>query len=335
MIDFELEKAIDLFVREKTLLGLQQSEHLLVLSDSENDSRVVEAIACKAYSAGARVIVMSYPQLPRAPSTELYRHVKGALEKSDVILELGEKRIYSASQAAKHGARYLAPLGLDRDKAVRLLTGYNYTAMIALGDALVRLTQAATEMRVTSKAGTDIRCRLDSERPVVKTEEAKIFPGLIGWAPIEESINGRAVFDGFTLLKADIIRTPLEVQIVDGRIQKDAISGIESERLSHFLRKWDDEKMYQVAHLTYGIIPTAQRSIDRINLGREDEHVFGTCTVGIGWQNPIFKAKSGFAAAHADGVILNASTWLGDTQIEMDGKFIHPDLIPIVERLFD
>jgi len=48
----------------------------------------------------------------------------------------------------------------------------------------------------------------------------------IAWSPIEESINGLAVFDGFTLLKPmdfDIIRTPLEVEIVDGRLQKDSI----------------------------------------------------------------------------------------------------------------
>ena len=44
MIDFELEKAIDLFVRDKTLLGLQPGKYLLVLGDSENDPRVAEAL---------------------------------------------------------------------------------------------------------------------------------------------------------------------------------------------------------------------------------------------------------------------------------------------------
>jgi leucyl aminopeptidase (aminopeptidase T) len=338
MIDFELERAINLFVKEKTLLGLQEGDHLLILNDSENDLRVVEAVARVAYTVGARAIVLSYPQFPQTSGAGLYRHVEGALESSDVILELGMKRLYSPPLASKHGARYYATMGFNRDKAVRLLTGYNYPKMLAFELQLVSMTKAAKEMRITSKAGTDIHCTLDPDRPVIRTAEVGLLPGTIAWSPFEESINGRVVFDGFTLLKpmdSDIIRTPLEVEIVDGRLQKDSISGIEAERFKYYLEKWNDEKMYQVVHLTYGTIPTAQRSLDQINVGEEDERVFGTCTVGSGWQNPAFKGKSGFAASHSDGIILNASTWLDGEQIEMDGKFIHPDLVPIVENLLE
>ncbi|MFC1533682.1 hypothetical protein ACFL7M_09995 [Thermodesulfobacteriota bacterium] len=338
MIDFELEKAIDLLVKEKTLLGLQEGDHLIILNDSENDPRVVDAIARIAYMVSARVIVMSYPQFPQTSGAGIYRHIEGALENSDVILELGMKRIYSQQQALKHGARYFATMGFNRDKAIRLLTGYNYRKMLELEELLVKMTKKAKEMRIASKAGTDIHCVLDPDRPVVRTGDDGLLPGTIAWSPIEESINGRAVFDGFILLKpmdSDIIRTPIEVEIVNGRLQKNTIRGIEAERFKFFLEKWNDEKIYQVVHLTYGTIPTAQRSLDQINVGEEDERVFGTCTVGSGWQNPVFKGKSGFAASHSDGVILNASTWLDDTQIEMDGKFIHPDLALIAEKLLE
>ena len=337
MIDFELAKAIDLFVKEKTLLGLKPGEHLLILSDSDNDRQVVETIAGVAYTTGARVIVLNYPQFSESPPKELSKHMEGALKNSDIILELGMKRIYSPQKASQHGARYYATMGFNRNKAVRLLTGYNYQKMIELGQNLVRLTKQAREMKVTSQAGTDIHCYLDPDRPVVRTEETGFLPGIVAWSPIEESINGEAVFDGFTLLKpmdSDIIRTPLTVQIINGKIQKNSIRGIEAERFKYFLKKWNDEKMYQVVHLTYGIIPTAQRSLDQINVGEEDERVFGTCTIGMGWQGPYFKGKSGFAPSHGDGVILNASIWLDDIPVELDGKFIHPELVPIIKQLF-
>ncbi len=100
------------------------------------------------------------------------------------------------------------------------------------------------------------------------------------------------------------------------------------------LKKWfegKDPSTYNVAHFTYGINPGTTLS------GRviEGEHHFGSTTPAFGWQNPKLQGKLKHTPAHCDCVVLNVSTWLDGNQIQMDGKFIHPELVPIAKELTD
>ena len=68
-------------------------------------------------------------------------------------------------------------------------------------DILVNLTRNARKMRITNSAGTDVSFENDPRRPVINEgwalePSAHFLLGQIGWAPVEESINGTIAYNG-------------------------------------------------------------------------------------------------------------------------------------------
>jgi len=337
-LSLELAKTADKIVKEEGLLGLKEGDHLLICADTSSDESVVDAVAKAAYVFDVQVAVLWFPSdvfekgaVPRA--------VSAALTNTGAILEL-TKGTFARSlgeQIRKAGARYLSLGGhhnfAEAETLVRVIGRVNYDALLKLEEKLVELMAKARRIRMTTREGTDIRYDLDPGRPVIRTSmlSPRLLAGLVAWAPLEESVDGILRVDGCVIdppIEHRQLSVPLEIQV-----QKGTITAIKGSGESEILKRWfenKDEKTKRLAHFTFGLNP-GTTLVGRVI---EGEHHFGTTTPAFGWQNPALKGKLEPTAGHCDCVILNVTTFLDDVPIQKEGKFIHPELVPMAEALF-
>ncbi len=333
--DLELGKAAYIIINEMT--KVKKGESVLITVDSAGEFRVAEETAKIAEAVGGKVMVawhstpngygkVADPFLPDA--------LHSAIPDSDVWIELNNQWLLYSSpweKAMRNGrTRYLFLGGLDIDRVVRCIGKLNMDAQTDFQNKIVDMTKKAKKMRVTNPSGTDISFENSPERPVTneltaETPGPHFLIGQIGWAPIEETINGTIVFDGSFSGggEADlgILKDPIKLTIEKGVIKR--IEGKEdAEFLKNWLKKLDDEKMYSLAHICYGFNPGAKLT----GLCTEDERVWGSTEWGLGYQGHMFEGAVGEAISHADGICLNSSVWIDGELILEEGTVVHPEL---------
>lgn len=148
--------------------------------------------------------------------------------------------------------------------------------------------------------------------------------GQSGFNAYHESFQGTLVFDGALWPPASlgILRSPVVLSIEKGTIQK-IEGGHEATLFEVWLSSFNAPAMYMVDHACYGFNPGVNRPTGRI---LEDERVFGCMQFGIG---PASKE----APSHTDGVVLNPSVWADDTQLEQEGRYVHPELMELCREM--
>jgi leucyl aminopeptidase (aminopeptidase T) len=336
-LSFELAGAARKLVEHVMLT--KPGENVVITADTVTDWRVVEATAKAAFAAGAVATVVWYDTRPSA-CIEPPAPVAGAVARADVWIEFAYAyTLYTPAfkGAIAGGARYICLTGMDTEMMVKTIGRVDYPKMIALGETLKRLLEAADEVRVTSPAGTDLVAhnRGRKVRHSGRLADTKGYPimlgGQVSWCPREETITGRLVFDGALWPPAEIglLRNPVALTLKEGVVIK-IEGGIEAQILERWMRSYNDEKMFWLAHYSLGFNPGVTRCTGRIV---EDERVFGGIEFGIGTQGAQLMAKAWSAAAHTDGIVLNPSIFLDGAAIEKDGVYVHPDVVEACRQL--
>lgn len=347
LLDLELAKAAHIVINK--LCKVKSGESVLITVDGPQEWRVVEELAKAAQVADAKVMV-AWHSTPHGygkfGDPYLPEPLKSAIPNTDVWIELNNQwLLYStpweiAMKTAVEGkgrVRYLFLGGLNVDQIVRCIGKVDIDTQARFQNIIVEMTRKAKHMRITSPAGSDVTFENDPKRPVTNELFADIpgphfLLGQIGWAPIEESINGTIVFDGSFSGggEADlgVLREPIKLEIKEGTITNIS-GGREAAIVKKWLEKLGDPNMYYLAHVCYGFNPYARLS----GLCTEDERVWGSTEWGIGYQGPMFKGKGIYAVSHADGICLNSSVWMDGEQITDKGKVTHPELAKLARKL--
>ncbi|MDR7500545.1 MAG: hypothetical protein QN169_12530, partial [Armatimonadota bacterium] len=301
-LSFEVAAAAQKLVRDVMLV--RPGEQVAITADTSSDGRVVEATAKAAYAAAAVPVVLWY-QTTLGSGVEPPRPVAAAIADCDVWIEYAVGyTLYSAAfrRAMDRGARYICLSGMDADMLVRTVGRVDYRALVAMGEQLRALVAAARQVHITTPAGTDItadnggRFVRHSGKLADTPGEPIMLGGQISWSPLEESINGRLVFDGCIWPPAEIglVRSPVTLTIEAG-IVREIEGGAEARLYKQWLAAFNDPNMYRVAHFSLGFNPGVRRPTGRIV---EDERLFGCLNVGIGTQGPQLRAVGWKAAAH-------------------------------------
>jgi len=342
-LDLELAKAADILVRE--LLRLKSGESLLITFDTESDWRAPLATARAAQAADAKVAVLWHTAPPGYGKTAdpyLPDSLKAAIPNSDVWVEFNyEWLLYSTpweKAMETDRVRYLCLVGMDTPMMVRCVGKVDWPSLKAFQLKITEMTQKARRMRVTTPAGTDVVFENGPDRPVLcetgfaDTPGAHFLGGQIGWAPVEETINGTIVFDGSFSgggeANLGILKEPITLGIEKGKIVK-VEGGKEAKFVEAWLAGFKDPNMYNMAHICYGFNPGAKLT----GVCLEDERIWGCTEWGIGYQGPMMKGKAGSAPTHADGICLYSSVWLDDVQVLKEGRVVHPELTGLAEKL--
>ncbi|MDW8063975.1 MAG: hypothetical protein RMI43_07370 [Candidatus Caldarchaeum sp.] len=304
----------------------------MVLADTAIDMEMVKLLASAAKSLGAQPLVAVY-ETREEVDLEPPQHVGEAMKASDVIVSLPLMYILHTrtyNEAMKAGARILELTGTTPDMMVRLIGRVDYGKMCELGDALTELTKKARKVRLTSASGTDLVFENDPNRPVFHNDGImnrrgfyKPLGGQISWAPVEESFDGVLVVDTFIWPPAElgVLRNPVKILMKNGRVSK-IEGGVEARVFEKWLSSFGDDKMYQVAHASWGFHPKAKLT----GMPLEDERLYAGMEFGFGAQSLKFQGKLGLASAHTDVGLYNPNVYFDDVLVASNGRFVHEKL---------
>ncbi len=314
-------------------------EQVTITADTASDRRVVEATANATFAAGAVPVVCWYPT-NLTSGQDPPRPVAAAIADSDIWIEYAAGyTLYSNAfrHAMERGTRYICLSGVDVDLLTRAIGRANYPKMLQLGKLLQALLGKARVVRVASSAGTDLvadnagRYVRHSGKLADTRGDPIMLGGQVSWAPLEETINGRFVIDACIWPPAEIglVRTPVTLMIEKGIVRR-VEGAAEAQAYERWLAAWNDPNMYRVAHYSLGFNPGVTKPTGRIV---EDERLFGCFNVGIGTQGPQLQAVGWKASAHTDCVMLNPTIHLDDQPLQVNGKYVHPEVAAACREL--
>ncbi len=342
-LDLEIGAAAYKVVRD--LVALKKGESILITIDSVGFWRIAEETAKAAEAMGAKVMV-AWHSTPagygKVADPYLPDSLKAAIPETDVWIEYNNQwLLYSTpwenALTVPKRVRYLFLGGLDEQQFVRCVGKVDLAVQKEFQDTIVSLTQKARAMRITNPAGTDVSFENDPRRPVCSEGWAlepsvHFLLGQIGWAPVEDSINGTIAFNGSFSGggEADlgILKEPIFFHVKKG-VCEDITGGEKARFLKGWFARLNDPNMYRAAHVCYGFNPGARLS----GLCTEDERVWGSTEWGFGYQGPFFKGRGINAKSHVDGICLESSVWLDGQQIIDKGKLLQSKLAELATRL--
>lgn len=343
LFEYELHKAASILVQD--MFRLQPGETFVITADTGSDQRVVQAVASATHTAGAIPMVINLasplgvgkaadPLLPVEPLT-------AALCAADAWVEFNQQWLlystpFERAMAQNKRLRYMCLVEMTVDMMVRLLGRIDAPLLSTFMHKVVDLTQAATDMRITTPAGNDLGFTLlPHERTVSCDDGLSDTPGMhflggqITFIPDFDSINGQLVFDGTIAPPCGFLKEPVVLDVEKGRVVRIS-GGRQADELRRWLESFDDPNMFRLAHGCYGFNPGARLCGNVL----EDERIWGCTEWGLGYLSPVDAPPAGIQAkSHMDGICLNSSVWLDGVQILHEGVVVHPDLKDLAGRL--
>lgn len=269
-LDMELTKSAYRLMHD--MVKVKKGESVLVTIDSVAEFRVAEEIVKMADALGAKAM-LAWHSTPKGYGSLTMEYLPEPLiacaDKTDVWIELNDQwLLYSPiwDKAVTNGrTRQIMLGGLGIERIVRTIGSVDMEVQKEFQDKLTQIIKNTKEMRITNQSGTDIRFKNDPNRPVnneidYSVPGAHFLVGQIGWAPCEESIKGKIVFDGAYSGGGDldfgVINEPIAYIVENGRIV-DFEGGKLAKRAKSYFSSLEDPNMYIAAHVCYGCHPNA------------------------------------------------------------------------------
>jgi len=305
----------------------QPGESVVITADTSSDMRVVQATAKAAYTAGAVPSTVMHPtqlegyQEPPPP-------VAGAIQNADIWIEYAVGMVFLSEawkKAIDNGVRYICLTGMDVTMLVNCIQRVRYDKLLELGNLLRDTVQAADKVEIYSPGGTELiaynqgRPARQSGKLADTKGEAIMLGGQVSWCPMEETINGKLVFDAALYPPTELgkLNGAVELTLKEGVITE-VNGGVEAKVFERWLAGFNDPNMYRLAHYSLGFNPGVTKPTGRIV---EDERIFGCAEMGIGSQGPQIRGKTWKAAGHTDGVVLNPTIILDGIEMENEGVY--------------
>lgn len=347
---FELNKACLLLVRD--MLKLKPGETFVVLGDTESDPQVVEGTASAAFAVGAKpMVIWVETPLGSHKSADPFLPSEGitaALKAADASVSFNYRSIsYSETLMTalneNKNTRHMVCSTMNADTLVRLFGRVDIFKLKEFIAIIFEMTKNAKVIRQTTPAGGDIEfCNAktldgqpDPNHPIGMQNGDAGSPGIyfplgqIGWAPEIESINGTIVCDGLLHPPCGLLDDPVHLTITSGKITK-VMGGPQAVQFEDWLKKFNHQQMYGIAHATYGYNPGAVLNKDIL----EGERIWGSTCWGFGAIGPnLIKPNGVEGPEHTDGICLNTSVWLDGNLVQDKGRQVIPELKKLEEEL--
>ena len=328
-LSFEVTSAALKLVRDFMLV--KEGENVVITADTSADFRVVEAVAGAAYSVGANPVIIHYPTSGKA-FEEPIRPVADAVEHADVWIELAyycSMHTPCFKKALENGARFTCLNGMDVIMLVNTVGRVNYDVLIEFGEYLTDKVHRSNEVIVTDKNGTNLvgynqgRGVKHSGQRATKKGYPVMLGGQVSWCPVEETINGKLIFDS-ALFPPDtlgLLNSNVELTLEKGVVTK-IEGGKDAAIFEKWLNKFNDPNMFRLAHYSIGFNPGVTKPTGRIV---EDERLFGCIEMGIGSQGASLMGACWDAAAHTDGIVSKPTILLDGYKLEENGIYVDPE----------
>ena len=271
-------KWIDAFAETFRLCGVTAGEPAAVLSESQSRPVSVELADLALQRLGARVFHLRVPTpRQRAPvpvrSTGASDAIGGlepvvaALAAASFVADCTVEGLLHAPELGAilaGGARILMVSNEHPEILERLMPDPALKPRVDEGAALLA---KASQMRVTSAAGTDLTVDV-SNAPAAGSWGCTSGPGTIAhWPgglclcfPPAGTVNGTLVLDAgdVNLTFKRYLESPVRLRIADDYITDLSGDGLDAELMSSYLEAWEDPEAYAVSHVGWGMNPAAR-----------------------------------------------------------------------------
>lgn len=195
--------------------------------------------------------------------------------------------------------------------------------------AAARIAQAR-QMRITSKAGTDLRCRLGSF-PAISEYGFVDEPGrwdhwpsgfVLTW-PDEGHSNGQVVLDRGDILlpMKDYVTDPISLTVEHGYVTR-IQGGLQAEVLRDYMASYEDPEAYAVSHIGWGLQPRAHWSMlghygKETHIGMDARAFEGNFLWSMGPNNEAGGQRT--TACHIDIPMRHCTVMLDESAVVIDG----------------
>ncbi|MBP2296179.1 2,5-dihydroxypyridine 5,6-dioxygenase [Azospirillum rugosum] len=326
-----------------TLSKLKPQDVVTVLTSDSTHPQTLRTALIAAGNLGARVNRLDLPpvnaefahsrdSLAYLGTTPLTgnRAAMAALKESDLVLDL-MTLLFSPEQMEilESGTKILLAVE-PPEVLVRLLPSLEDKATVGEAAALLK---AAKEMRVTSKAGTDLRLPI-GEFPVVQEYGFVDEPGRwdhwpSGFSftfPNEGKASGRIVLDRGDILlpMKSYLTSQIEMTVENGFVTA-ITGGLDADLLNDYMDAFDDPEAYAISHVGWGTQARARWSTlglyDREQtLGMDARAFAGNFLFSLGPNNEA--GGSRVTACHIDIPMRNCTVALDGREVVRDGKIL-------------
>jgi len=317
-------------------MSLKRGETLLIITEPPSDRRLADGLFEAACQMGARPIVTMIPYRGEHnidPPKTLAATMKAA-DAAITLIPYASADFYTRPflEMLQGGTRMLGLLSGTTEMLIRYIYEHDFTVTDRICEALESVMSRASEVHITCPRGTDLTATIGG-RPVQLNpgkvsnpgDEGYLPPGVVGQAPLEESWNGRVIFDAFAY-PVGLLREPIQVEIHAGRLQKIS-GGKQAGEWREWFKGRNDPNIYWVAHYGFGINPTFRKLTGLKSL---DERMYGLFDVGFGTNDlPCFMGKVR-ANGHTDGLLTKASVFFDGNCVFRDGSFVLPEIAAVI-----
>jgi hypothetical protein len=334
------------YLRRPLVRNITRGQRVLVLSDTEHDPRVWQAIMTILADIGADATLTLFSRRP-ADYYDPPEAVCEAMMKSDANILCASTGMLHCKASLRSMEAGIPSICLDGGMQLEWLQSGAITddmKQIAVRKHYVgeRVFGADAKMcRVTSRHGSDftysvenkiwipplpsdsfdpykiINFQKDENRPAGKLYYYLYPTGEFNVAPVEGTANGKLVID-LTMHHLGRLSSPIELTVRDGRITS-IDGGIDARILKDFLATYGDDNAYLCpAEASVGV--NAKAIIRGIQ--REDKNIMGTLHFGLGTNVDV--GGSIMSKIHMDGVILEPTLYVDGVKRIDNGKILVP-----------
>jgi len=347
---------IELFTRELTLCKVKQGEVVAVLTGPGTREDYPPAFIAAGQQLGAEVYRLDLPALRSygaAPTTAqgalwgktpLTGHRSGVeiLKRANIVVDLvGLLHSPEQVEIQRAGARILMVVE-PPDILRRMFPREEMRVRVEAGG---RRLARASELRVTSPTGTDVRYKLGqySRTPILQygyTDQPgrwDHFPGgfVYTW-PNEGETNGTIVLKEGDIIFPfkEFVRSEIRIDIADGFIRS-ITGGFDATHLRHFMDSWNDPDAYAMAHVGWGLDDMALWNgislIDKETaIGQDGRAFYGNVLWSTGPNTDVGGTRT--TPAHLDIAMKDASLFLDGEPIVVEGDVIPSDMRSLNRR---
>jgi 2,5-dihydroxypyridine 5,6-dioxygenase len=202
-------------------------------------------------------------------------------------------------------------------------------------EAAEELLGEATEMHITSEAGTAVTYKLGAY-PILTQYGYTDTPGrwdhwpsgFVATSGADDGVDGRVVIaPGDILLPfKDYVREAIDVTIERGRIV-DIRGGVDAALLRDYMESFADDRAYALSHIGWGMMKEARWSgmaTDRRSIQMEVRSFYGNVLFSTGPNAELGGTND--TPAHVDVPMRSCSVYLDGEPVVVDGDIVVDDL---------
>lgn len=294
--------------------GVTAGERVVVLRDESGDEVLAQALRASAQRLGAQAEVRQIDAAALSAQAAI-EGLPADLLTADLLVGVTSASLYHSvlgRTCAAGGGRVLAMTGCDAATMTSGAIEADFTVIGPQARALGALLDAASTLRVTTRAGTDLTasiagrpgeaCPGIADQPGDRTG----FPDVEGFvAPVENTVEGVLVAD-ISTTSLGLVRGALVLEVHAGRVTD--IGGDQAQELRDFFAQFGEIPLV-VAEFGFGLNPSSHL-VGKII---EDEGRLGTGHVALG--NNLGFGGTSEAPFHEDFVYWHPT-------LELDGRTV-------------